>query len=128
MDQSLRTILLADAEAESFFLLRTVFEHVGYRVVTAQDDEQCVRLSTDAAPDVIVLDTSMPTLVAADVVSRVRANPATRDVPVVALASNSATAAENRNAAVYDLVVERPTLPSIVLDAVDDVLARRPRR
>ena len=124
MQQQPRTVLLADAEAESFFVLRTVFEHVGYRVVSAKDNEECVSLSTTSAPDVIILDTSMLALGAADVVQRVRANPATRHVPVVALASNGSTAVEERHRGVFDCVVARPTLPSIVLDAVDDVLAR----
>ena len=53
-------ILIADDDPDILRLLATILERDGYRVVSASDGLSALRLAREAAPDICVLDVSMP--------------------------------------------------------------------
>jgi CheY-like chemotaxis protein len=59
----------------------------GYDVVVAADGEEALDRARDAAPDLILLDVIMPKLQGFDVLERLKADPATRDVPVIMMSN-----------------------------------------
>ncbi|HEX8320138.1 response regulator transcription factor [Longimicrobium sp.] len=80
-----RSILLVeDSEA-----IRTAFtillEDAGYRVMGAGMGGEALRMAGEHAPDLVLLDMGLPDMSGLDVVRRLKANPATVDIPVVAL-------------------------------------------
>jgi CheY-like chemotaxis protein len=72
----------SDAIRAAFTIL---LEESGYAVAAAATGAEAVRLAGDRAPDLVLLDLGLPDIPGLDVLRRIRANPATAHVPVVAL-------------------------------------------
>lgn len=65
-------ILIADDNADAANTLATYLRLSGHRPVVALDGGQALQLASDEAPDVMLLDLSMPTLDGYEVARRVR--------------------------------------------------------
>ena len=61
----------------------------GYQVSTAADGEEALRVANDKLPDIILLDMMLPKISGTEVLRALKANPATRDIPVIVLTSLS---------------------------------------
>lgn len=74
-------------------LLRKATERVllkaGYRVVTAGDGEEALRIAFAAAPDLILLDMLLPKLSGPEVLRALRRNPVTQKTPIIVLSGLS---------------------------------------
>ncbi len=81
-----RTVLVVDDNPAIVALLHTVFAAEGYRVITALARE-AVPSAREWQPAVILLDISMPELDGVQVCERLRADPATASIPVIALSA-----------------------------------------
>ena len=78
------TILVVEDNPLNLKLLRDVLTHAGYRVVEATTGEDGVRLATELAPDLVLMDLQLPGIDGAEALRRLRASE-TRSVPVVAV-------------------------------------------
>jgi signal transduction histidine kinase/CheY-like chemotaxis protein len=91
-----RRVLVVDDEEISRYLLRqhlTTPEHV---VSEAASGAEAIRIARSERPDVICLDLAMPGLDGSEVLHTLRADPATRDIPVVIVTSKRVDEAERR--------------------------------
>jgi CheY-like chemotaxis protein len=61
----------------------------GYEVSTAADGEEALQVANDKLPDIILLDMLLPKISGPNVLKALKANPATRDIPVIVLTSLS---------------------------------------
>ena len=61
----------------------------GFEVSTAADGEEALKVAADKLPDIILLDMLLPKLSGPDVLKALKANPATRGIPVIVLTSLS---------------------------------------
>jgi two-component system cell cycle response regulator DivK len=62
-----------------------LLEDSGYAVSSAATGAEALRLAAEAAPDLVLLDLGLPDMRGLDVALRLKANPATARIPVVAL-------------------------------------------
>jgi diguanylate cyclase (GGDEF)-like protein/PAS domain S-box-containing protein len=76
-------ILVVDDISDSLRLLTEVLENAGYTVRQAQDGYMALATVRVRVPDLILLDIAMPDIDGYDVCRHLKANPATRDVPVI---------------------------------------------
>ncbi|ADB74244.1 response regulator [Geodermatophilus obscurus] len=84
-----RTALVVDDDEMVAELVRAGLESAGLTVVTAADGHEALDRLAEAVPDVVVSDVNMPGMDGFALVSRLRAEPATRRVPLVFLSSRS---------------------------------------
>lgn len=77
----MRTVLVADDE--DFLRLLVVETLRGYRVVEARDGDEALARARETTPDLILLDWMMPGRNGLEVLRALRADAATRDVPVL---------------------------------------------
>jgi CheY-like chemotaxis protein len=61
----------------------------GYEVVCAVDGESALRFARDVQPDLILLDMILPKMSGLEVLLRLKAEPATAEIPVVVVSSLS---------------------------------------
>src|SRR5271163_4038066 len=61
----------------------------GFQVAAAADGEEALRVANDQLPDIILLDMLLPKLSGPEVLKALKANPATRAIPVIVLTSLS---------------------------------------
>lgn len=78
------TILVVDDEIKAQFLLRTLLEAEGYRVLTAGNGLEALAAARER-PDVVLLDLMMPDMDGYDVCRRLRAEPELAAVPIIIL-------------------------------------------
>jgi response regulator RpfG family c-di-GMP phosphodiesterase len=92
-------ILLVDDDPALRTLLRTTFELADVVVVEAEDAAAARRKIRNGRPDVIVLDVSMPVMTGLELCAELKADAATRDIPVILLTgSTNGTAAAAKKA------------------------------
>jgi twitching motility two-component system response regulator PilH len=61
----------------------------GYSVLAACDGEEALRMAREEFPDLILLDMLLPKLSGPDVLSALRGNPRTAEVPIIVLSGLS---------------------------------------
>lgn len=86
-----RRALVVDDDEMVVALVRAGLEAEGVEVLTAADGVEALDQLAQVVPDVVVSDVNMPGMDGFALVSRLRAEPATRSVPLVFLTSRSET-------------------------------------
>ena len=83
------TILVVDDTPANLSLLGEVLK-ADYRTKAAVSGEKALKIAlSDTPPDLILLDVMMPGMDGYEVCRRLKANPATRDIPVIFVTSMS---------------------------------------
>jgi CheY-like chemotaxis protein len=81
--KKLKTVLIIDDEPALLELLTLTLLQEGFKVLRAPDGRKGVELATSCHPDVIILDFTMPEFDGSKVVAQLRANPRTKDIPIL---------------------------------------------
>ncbi len=76
-------ILIGEDTAELAYLMRFSLESAGYAVEVTADGAACLARARETMPDLLVLDLMMPKMHGIAVLQALRADPATRDLPVL---------------------------------------------
>ena len=84
-------ILVADDEPTNVELLTRLMVRLGYEVVSAPNGALALEAVSRERPDVVLLDVNMPRVDGFEVCRRLKAQPATRLIPVILLTGLSAT-------------------------------------
>ena len=84
-------ILVVDDLAQNVRLLEAVLSPKGFRVATASSGEEALEVLGKEHPDLVLLDLLMPGMDGFEVLEALRADPDTKNVPVVILTSKSMT-------------------------------------
>ena len=81
-----KRILIVDDEPEFTGMMRLSLESQGYYEVREENDAEHARAAArEFDPDVVLLDIMMPELEGSEVAAALKADPVTRDVPVIFL-------------------------------------------
>lgn len=83
-----KILLVEDNEMNRDMLSRRLKRN-GYDVVIAIDGQQGVDMASSEAPDLILMDMSLPVIDGWEATRRVKANAATRGIPVIALTAHA---------------------------------------
>ena len=83
-----KILLVEDDEMNRDMLARRL-ERRGHQVVIALDGEQAVTMARSEAPDLILMDMSLPVLDGWEATRRFRAASETRAVPIIALTAHA---------------------------------------
>ncbi|MBI3324662.1 MAG: response regulator [Candidatus Omnitrophica bacterium] len=82
-----QTILVVDDTPVILKMLTKQLEHWGYRVLTAASGEEGLQRAETEQPDLILLDILMPKMKGREACARLKANSATKHIPVMFLTS-----------------------------------------
>ncbi len=83
-------LLVCEDENDLAALLRFHLERAGHRVTLARDARSAVESARQVTPDLVVLDWNLPDRPGTEVLRTLRAEPPTRDVPVLFLTARDA--------------------------------------
>jgi CheY-like chemotaxis protein len=83
-----KILLVEDNEMNRDMLSRRL-QRKGYSVITAHDGEQGHVLACSETPDLILMDISLPVMNGWEVTRLLKANPATRHIPIIALTAHA---------------------------------------
>ena len=83
-------VLIVEDHEDTRFLLRTLLERRGMRVVEAEDGVACVRAAIGFHPDLILMDWSLPRMDGLEAIRLVRTYPQLSHIPIVILSGHTA--------------------------------------
>lgn len=83
-----KVLLVEDNEMNRDMLSRRL-ERKGFQVVFAQDGSVAVDLAGSEQPALILMDMSLPVMDGWEATRRIKSDPATRDIPVIALTAHA---------------------------------------
>ena len=122
----MKILLVEDNEMNRDMLSRRL-ERKGYEVVIAVNGQEGVELVSSARPDLILMDLSLPIIDGWEATRRIKADPATAGIPVIALTAHAM--AEDRAKAMAagcdDFDIKPVDLPRL-LEKIDTLLRRSP--
>lgn len=87
----MRRILLVEDNEMNRDAISRLLERRGFSLLTAADGEEGVRLCGEARPDLVLMDLGLPGIDGFEATRRIKADPATRAIPVVALTARALT-------------------------------------
>lgn len=83
-----KVLLVEDNEMNRDMLSRRLTRH-GYEVILAIDGEQGISRAASEVPDLILMDMSLPLIDGWEATRRLKADPSTQSIPVIALTAHA---------------------------------------
>jgi CheY-like chemotaxis protein len=120
-------VLIVDDFPDNRDMYMQYLEFSGLRVAEAQNGHEALEQAFTLLPDVIVMDLSLPGLDGWEATRRLKADPRTKTIPVIALTGH-ALAGHSKGAidAGCDAFITKPCLPERLLEEIRKILAGRP--
>lgn len=111
-----KRILVVDDERHIVRLIQVNLERAGYQVLTAFDGKEGLKKVSSEKPDLVVLDVMMPYLDGFEVLKRMKADSAMKDIPVIMLTAKAQDADVFRGwASGVDMYLTKPFNPMELL-------------
>ena len=118
-------ILIVEDNEKNRKLERDLLQFHGYRVVEAVTGEEGVRLALESPPALILMDIQLPGISGIEALIRLRAEPSTRAIPVMAVTASAMTHDRQKIlGAGFDGYQSKPISVRPFLDLVREVLDR----
>lgn len=123
-EEDLVDVLLVEDDPSVLEMYRLKLELDGYRVNTALDGEEGLRKAGDLAPDIIFLDIRLPKMDGLEVLRKLRAEEATRNIPVIILSNydEEDLVARGLRLGAHEYLIKARTTPSSLSEGIEDWL------
>ena len=122
-------ILYVEDNDDNVYMLRGRLTRAGFEVAVATDGEQGVAMAASEAPDLILMDLSLPVLDGWEATRRLKSAPDTRPIPIIALSAHAMAGdrAKAIDAGCDDYDTKPVDLPRL-LGKIRTLLAKEPPR
>jgi two-component system cell cycle response regulator DivK len=125
LDMSSVAVLLVEDNEDNRTIYTTILRHCGHEVAEAATGEEGIRLARELRPGVILMDVAMPGIDGWEATRRLKADPETAHIPVVALTAHAMAEDRQRAAdAGCESYLAKPVEPRKVVEEVERLLAR----
>ena len=116
-------ILIVDDYPDALDIWAIYLRSLGYRVSTAGDGAEAIAQAQRLLPDLIVLDLELPRVSGFDVAKRLRQDPETRHIPLIAATGYSHLKQLDRaRDAGFDHIVIKPCDPDSLVEDIERLL------
>jgi CheY-like chemotaxis protein len=82
-------ILFLEDNDDTYELIRFMLERFGHQALRAHNGKEGVEIARDEIPDLILADLSMPEMDGWEAARRLKADPATQHIPIIALTAHA---------------------------------------
>jgi len=82
-DDLCETILVVDDSPVQIKITTTILNKSEYRVLSARDGSECIKITKKIKPDLILLDIDMPGMNGIEVCMNLNNDPKTKDIPII---------------------------------------------
>ena len=122
-----QTVLLVDDNEQNLELLEIYMEDLPHlRVITATNGLEAMTKVAQESPDLVLLDIMMPKMSGFEVCKRIKADPKTRDIPVVMVtALNEPSDIERAAECGTDDYISKPIERRALVNLVRNLLAAK---
>jgi len=116
-------LLLVEDNEDNRTIYSTVLRYLGYEVIEAVDGLQAVALARSEQPDLILMDISIPGMDGWEATRVLRQDPATQEIPIIALTAHALPDDRKRAAEVgFTSYLAKPIEPNAVVAEVRRLL------
>jgi len=118
-------VLIVDDYADNREMYAEYLVFAGLRVAEAQNGHEALEMALSMRPHVVVMDLALPGVDGWEATRRLKSDPLTRGIPVIALTGH-ALAGHSRTAldAGCDAFITKPCLPERLLEEINRMLGR----
>ena len=122
-------ILLVEDDAIQIELIKKHLEPQGHVVVNAKNGQDGIKLARDVKPDLILMDMIMPGMHGLEATIKLKEDPATMDIPIMALTimSSPKFVQECYRAGIIGYI-KKPYDPKILLESVERIVGKPEKR
>ena len=126
MENSKRVVCIED-EPEMIDLMRLILSRKGYQVIGAMGGREGLEAVQRETPDVVLLDLMMPDMDGWEVYQKMKANEATKHIPVIVVTAKAQSIDKvlGLHIAKVDDYITKPFGPQDLIDSIEKVLARK---
>lgn len=119
-------VLLVDDYPDAREMYGEYLKFTGFDVVEAANGVEAVERALDMAPDIILMDLSLPIMDGWEATRRLKADTRTANIPVVALTGHALSGmSEGAERAGCDAFVTKPCLPEDLVKQIRHVLSTK---
>jgi CheY-like chemotaxis protein len=94
-DAAVRRLLYVEDNEDNLDMLQLWFDVLGgYEILSARDGAAGIAMATTEQPDLILMDLNLPEIDGWEATRRLKDDPATRDIPIIALSAHAMAVAE----------------------------------
>ena len=126
-EKSAKIILCIEDEQEMIDLIRLILSRRGFDVRGANSGQEGLKIIQEVHPDLVLLDLMMPDMDGWEVYQRMKAEEATKTIPVIVVTARAQSIDKvlGLHIAKVDDYIAKPFSPQELLTSVDNVLARK---
>jgi two-component system cell cycle response regulator DivK len=118
-----KSVLLVEDNAHNRKIFSGMLTHAGLRVIEAEDGHQALAAVAADPPDLILMDLSIPGIDGWECARRLKADPKTKAIPIIALTAHAMRGDEERALqAGCDGYLSKPISPKKVVEIVKERL------
>jgi two-component system cell cycle response regulator DivK len=111
-----KRILVVEDQEDNRQILRDLLTNAGYEIIEAENGEEGLAVAAREQPDLILMDIQLPLLDGYEVTRRIKADPALRAIPIIAVTSYALSGDESKaQAAGCDAYIAKPYSPRALL-------------
>jgi len=119
-----KLILAVEDQEDNMQILRDLLTSTGYELIEAENGQEALAALEKQRPDLILMDIQIPIIDGYEVTRRIKANPALRSIPIIAVTSHALGEGEEKaRAAGCDDFVAKPYSPRQLLAKVRQYLS-----
>ena len=119
-------VLVADDEIHIIHVVAIKLRNNGYEVIAANNGVEAYDLACREKPDVVVTDYQMPLMTGLELITRLRQEESTKDIPVILLTARSfAVTQEQQETLKVSSCLSKPFSPKELLKTIQDILHER---
>jgi CheY-like chemotaxis protein len=86
----MRTLLCVEDNEDNLYMLQLRFDVLGgYEILSARDGAAGIAMATSERPDLILMDLNLPEIDGWEAARRLKADPMTRHIPIIALSAHA---------------------------------------
>ena len=120
-------VLIVEDNDKNRKLARDVLQVKGYQTVDTDNAEEGIRLARERGPALILMDLHLPGIDGIEALERLRGDPGTKSIPVIAVTASAMTEDNQKIiAAGFDGLQTKPIHVKEFLRVVADTIARIP--
>jgi two-component system cell cycle response regulator DivK len=117
------TVLVVEDNSANLKLITLLLENVGHLVLTARDAETGLTMAAASRPDLILMDVQLPGMDGLAATALLKADPAMRDIPIIALTAMAMKDDQERSElAGCDAYIAKPLRYRELYSAMDQLL------
>ena len=127
MTDKIRRILCIEDEPEMIDLIRLILSRKGFEVLGATGGEDGIYKVRHEKPDLVLLDLMMPFVDGWEVYQQMKADEATKDIPVIVVTAKAQSIDKvlGLHIAKVDDYIAKPFSPKDLINSVERVLAKK---